>query len=86
MHAQTVDTRPYFFASRAFQCQKRGTGDEATPYLARSTAGAGVMSHYIYLVPPPPPPPPTHTHTAYLAQRARVILLLHDVYSPAPMG
>ena len=30
MHAQTVDTRPYFFASRAFQHQKRGTGDEAT--------------------------------------------------------
>ena len=29
MHAQTVDTRPYFFASRAFQRQKRGTQDEA---------------------------------------------------------
>ena len=25
-----MDTRPYFFASRAFQRQKRGTGDEAT--------------------------------------------------------
>ena len=24
-----MDTRPYFFASRAFQRQKRGTGDEA---------------------------------------------------------
>ena len=29
MHAQTVDTRPYFIASRAFQRQKRRTGDEA---------------------------------------------------------
>ena len=33
MHAQTVDTRSYFFASCAFQCQKRGTGDEAKLYL-----------------------------------------------------
>ena len=27
-----MDTRPYFFASRAFQRQKRGTGDEARQY------------------------------------------------------
>ena len=35
MHAQTVDT---FFASHAFQCQKRGTGDEAVACVARLIA------------------------------------------------
>ena len=32
-----MDTRPYFFASRAFQRQKRGTGDEAKYYAIHIT-------------------------------------------------